>query len=175
MARIETKNISVAPAREQVVTNKFLQFGWSLLSSQDVHNESTRYETRGVNDDELWSVTTTTDYVKLVFQRDTELFPDIAKLRKLENDYWHQERVSQNYPSILPNKYILILSALFVIMGFYNMLDLGNVGPGILLIVIGAAIIAARHFLSYIPKKKKALAAYSKCCALEEEIKKLVP
>ena len=165
MARTESKTLSVAPAREQEAIQKHEMFGWTLLSSQEVLSKESHLKEEG---GDLWSVTTTTNYVKLVFQRDLDM-PQITEVKKLEEQYWKDYRIYQNYPSIIPGKVILIAGGLITAGGIVVMTQSGfldGIGP----LAIGLAIFCARHFLSYVPKKKKADAAIQSCLEIEKKI-----
>lgn len=82
MAR-ETKSITVAPSDEQDAIEIWQVFGWELLSSQEIFNKDTHKETRN---DGIYDVTTTTNYVKLVFSRETTM-PNYAQIVALEREY----------------------------------------------------------------------------------------
>ena len=165
MARTESKSVSVAPAMEQEAIQKHEMFGWTLLSSQEVLSKESHLKEKG---GDLWSVTTTTNYVKLVFQRDVEM-PLISEIKELEEQYWENYRIYQNYPSIIPGKFILIAGGLITVGGVVSIFEYGffkGIGP----LAIGLAIFCARHFLSYLPKKKKADAAIQRCLEIEKKI-----
>lgn len=58
-------------------------FGWRLKSSQEINSKESHLERRG---DELYSVTTKENYVKLLFERDTGM-KNYARLVQLEKQY----------------------------------------------------------------------------------------
>ncbi len=141
MARMESKSVSVAPAMEQEAIEKHELFGWTLLNSQEVLSKESHLKEEG---GDLWNVTTTTNYVKLVFQRNLEM-PQIAEIKKLEEKYWNNYEIYKNHPSILPGKFVLIAGGLMIgggIAGFSS-----GVGSGIACIALGLAIFAARQLL----------------------------
>ena len=80
---IETVSKKVSPDSEQSTINFMANFGWSLQSSQEINNTDSHLERRG---DEIYSVTTKENYVKLVFQRDTNM-PNYARISELESKY----------------------------------------------------------------------------------------
>ncbi len=87
MARTESKTMQVHPMEEQAAIETMQRFGWSLLSSQEVHVKDSHLENKlGLFGESLVSVTETTHYVKLVFSRDLDM-PNIDKLRELERQY----------------------------------------------------------------------------------------
>ncbi len=79
----ETKSISVHPDNEQSTIDLYQTFGWELQSSQEIFNKDSHLERDG---DNINSVTTTTNYVKLVFARNTEM-KNYRQLADLENRY----------------------------------------------------------------------------------------
>ena len=80
----ESKSISVIPGDESTMIAKHELFGWELVSSQEILNKESHLEDRS---GDLYSVITTENYVKLMFQRDTA-FPNLDKITLLENEYW---------------------------------------------------------------------------------------
>ena len=83
MARLEKKSITCKPYEENDTIHKFEKFGWTLESSQEVYNKDSHVEGRfGKN----YSVTETTNYVKLVFSRDKDM-PYYEEITKLETEY----------------------------------------------------------------------------------------
>ena len=79
----ETKSISVHPDDEQETIDLYQTFGWELQSSQEIFNRDSHLERSGNN---INSITTTTNYVKLVFARETTM-PNYSKLSALENQF----------------------------------------------------------------------------------------
>ena len=84
MGKMESKSVTAAPSEEQTIIEKHELFGWELKSSQEVLSRDSHLENRG---DDLYNVTTTQNYVKLVFQRDADS-PLAAKARTVEDEYW---------------------------------------------------------------------------------------
>lgn len=80
---IETKSITVHPNNENAQIELWSKFGWQLKSSQEIYSKDSHLERRG---DKIYNVTQTTNYVKLVFQRDTEM-KNYDELKKLESEY----------------------------------------------------------------------------------------
>lgn len=79
----ETKSISVHPNDEQSTIELYQCFGWELQSSQEIFDRDSHQERKN---DTLYSVTTTTNYVKLVFSRQTDI-KNYRKLVELENRF----------------------------------------------------------------------------------------
>ncbi len=81
----ESKTVKCLPADEQFFIDVNQRFKWELVSSQEIFAQDTRLESRYDGD---YSVTTTTNYIKLVFSRDTEKWDVnlINKLQKEEDD-----------------------------------------------------------------------------------------
>lgn len=81
---LETKTLKVANSAEESTISLMQQFGWSLLSSQDVNNTDSHLENRNGS---IYSVTTSGKYVKLVFNRDKDM-ANYSQIVKLENEYY---------------------------------------------------------------------------------------
>lgn len=79
----ETKSITVLPSDENETIDLWADFGWELQSSQEIFNKDSGLKRSG---DTIYSVTTTINYVKLVFQRDTSM-PNYEEIRKKEAEY----------------------------------------------------------------------------------------
>lgn len=98
---METKSLRVGPAVEQSMIDTMACFGWELKSSQEINVKESHEELRG---DTVYSVTTGENYVKLVFNRDTER-PHYARLKQLENTYFG---VLGSQPSPMNMKLVLL-------------------------------------------------------------------
>lgn len=81
MARMESKSVRVAPAAEQITIDRYQKFGWVLLGSQEVFNRDSHLEEGAPGT--INSVTETTHFVKLVFQRDMDM-PYYNKIKELD-------------------------------------------------------------------------------------------
>ncbi len=81
---IENKSISVAPSEEQGQIDLMACFGWELKSSQELNVKESHQERRG---DDIYSVTTQENYVKLVFSRDTKM-ENYTKITAYEKKYF---------------------------------------------------------------------------------------
>ena len=80
---IETIVRKVAPSEEQKTITTMTTFGWRVKSSQEINTVDSHLETRN---DTLYSVTTKENYVKLLFERDTNR-KNYAQLAQLERQY----------------------------------------------------------------------------------------
>ncbi len=80
---IETISKKIAPNQEQKTINLMTYFGWRVKSSQEIYSVDSHLETRN---DTLYNVTTKENYVKLLFERDTEM-KNYAQLVQLEKQY----------------------------------------------------------------------------------------
>lgn len=111
---IETMTRKVAPKDEQKTINTMANFGWQVKSSQEINTVDSHLETRN---DTLYSVTTKENYVKLLFQRNTEM-KNYAQLVQLERQYAAivnaQPKLGLNY--LLTKK---ILFALIPVIGLF--------------------------------------------------------
>ena len=80
---IETAVRKVSPSEEQQTINLMSYFAWRLTHTQEVNTSNSRLENRG---DDLYCVTEKENYVKLTFERDTNV-PNYNRLVKLETEY----------------------------------------------------------------------------------------
>ncbi len=78
---VESKSMKVGVENEQSTIELMEKFGWSLKSSQEINSKESHEEVRN---GELYSVTTSENYVKLVFSRNTEManYKQIVDLEK---------------------------------------------------------------------------------------------
>ncbi len=81
---MEIKTMDVDNSQEAEAIEFYLQFGWNLKSSQRVYNQDSHLERRG---DSIYSVTNTTNYTKLVFERDKN-GPHYEEIVALENEFY---------------------------------------------------------------------------------------
>lgn len=104
---IETIARKVAPNEEQKTINTMANFGWRLKSSQEINTVDSHLETRN---DTLYSVTTKENYVKLLFERDTQM-KNYAELAHLERQYAAllNSRPQLSLSSILNKKLLFLL------------------------------------------------------------------
>ena len=98
MARIESKSMSVLTKDENFFIKKAEQFGRELLSSQEINVKESHMEDRG---DDLYSVVTSQNYVKLAFKRDREM-KNYDKIVEIENEYCDQLALDLEPVSVLP-------------------------------------------------------------------------
>lgn len=150
MGRMESKSMTVAPSEEQTVIKKHEIFGWELKSSQEVLSKDSHLEERG---EDLYSVTTTQNYVKLVFQRDAE--SDIAvKAHTVEDEYWslYSLTKAKYFPtkSKLLNTIPLVLCVFMLVIGVIALFQRHyNFGERIIHFLISLAIAAVFFGVSY--------------------------
>ena len=78
----EFKTLNVAPGGENAAIEFWQHFGWELMGApQEIYNKDSHLEKDG---DNINSVTETTHYIKLSFQRDTAMnhYSELASLQK---------------------------------------------------------------------------------------------
>ncbi len=80
---IESISKKVSPKEEQEIIDRLTNFGWQLQSSQEINTTDSHLEQRW---GELYNVTTSENYVKLVFTRDTTM-QNYQKIKELETSY----------------------------------------------------------------------------------------
>jgi hypothetical protein len=84
----DIKTMTVPPEYETDAIQLWMTFGYDLLNNQEVLAKDTRLE-QGVLDsfaDTYTQVTETIHYIKLTFQRETNI-PHYAELKRLEQEY----------------------------------------------------------------------------------------
>ena len=106
---IETVTRKVDPKDEQQTINIMSLFCWNLASSQEINSAESHLERRN---DTIYSVTTRENYVKLVFQRNTNR-KNYSRIVELEKQYHH----ALNLMPILP-QWQMILS---IMLGFFTL------------------------------------------------------
>lgn len=132
MARFETRSITVGPQEEQATIEKFEKFGWDCQSSQTVDVKDSHLERK---DDDLYSITEHTNYVKLVFKRDRDMV-GYRQIVDCENRY---DALLRKEPhghrwniALVPGIAIVVLAILMIVTQSYRV--------GILFLVVGAAL-----------------------------------
>lgn len=80
---VEIKTMDVKNEDEQSTIEFWGKFAWSLKSSQRIFNQSSHLESRS---DGIYEVTNTTDYTKLVFERDKNM-SNYDRITELEQQY----------------------------------------------------------------------------------------
>ncbi|MBE7061987.1 MAG: hypothetical protein E7382_05570 [Clostridiales bacterium] len=138
----ESKSIQVSASEENETIELWEAFGWELKSSQEIFNQSNRLETRG---DDLYNVTTTTHYVKLVFNRNTEM-ENYARLVELERNF---NNVRVSYTEVddtgIPTKAKVLMGIGMVLFFqlFFDLLSCVACGTGKAIIPLGVSLIIA--------------------------------
>ena len=128
------------------------KFHWSLLSSQEIKTVDSHLEQRG---DTVYSVTSTENYVKLVFSRDLEL-PNLSKIKQLEDEYFSIKNPRVVLPPLVP----LGLFGGIVLLGLTFLYG------------IGILIYLAYYFIYYAPKKKEMEGPISSAIAQNDQRRK---
>ena len=174
MARLETKSLSVDPKKETSTITLYSKFGWTLVSSQEIFNRDSHIERRG---DDLVSVTETTNYVKLVFQRDKDM-PYYNEIAALDTKY-HQ--LLKTEPKEEGLGCLFALGVILIIVGAIAIFASAGDGTGI---VMSPLFLGLGMFLFCVRKAKynAAKAAYikehaeweKKCTAILDEVGKYV-
>ena len=83
--RWESKVLQISQSQEQKTIKKYERFGWELASSQTVDTKDSHLEDRW---DGLYSVTESTNYVKLTLRRNKNMphYDELVKLEKQLDD-----------------------------------------------------------------------------------------
>lgn len=114
MARIEKKTVTCIPSDENRIIDVYQAFGWMLDSSQEVYNKDSHIEGRR---DGNYSVTETTNYVKLVFARDKDM-PYYEKITQLEARFWSEE--NKRPAKLFKSKFLFIFCILAGAVGILS-------------------------------------------------------
>lgn len=83
----DIKTLKVSTAQEEATIRAYQTFGWSLVNNQEVYVKDSHLQ-RGVFDKKVYSVTETTHYVKLTFERDPNAVRNYRELCAYERDYY---------------------------------------------------------------------------------------
>lgn len=108
---IESVSKTVDPSRENEEISFMERFGWALKSSQEVNVKESHNERKG---DEIYSVTTQENYIKLVFQRDTSM-PNYSRIKELEQEYLN---MLNEKPVWEPPIFSLLHHLIFLVIAF---------------------------------------------------------
>jgi len=79
----ESTSVQVSPELENNIIEEFESFGWELKSSQTIDTKNTHLESKF---DALYSVTESTNYIKLVFRRNKNI-KNYEKIKNLEYSF----------------------------------------------------------------------------------------
>lgn len=84
----DIKTMTVAPEMENETISLWQDFGYNLKNSQEVYNETERFEQDGLDYllRRIRTVKDTVHYVKLIFERDHNI-PHYQELRDLEDQF----------------------------------------------------------------------------------------
>lgn len=176
MAKLETKSISVNPDAEQSTIELWDKFGWSLISSQEIFNRDSHLERDG---DRIVNVTETTNYVKLVFQRDKDM-PYYNEVTDLERNF---HALVKQEPKEVGLGCLFALGIVLIIVGAIAFLATAGTGEGtgiimsLLFLGLGIFLVCVRK-----AKYKAAKAVFikehaeweQKCHSILDEVSKYV-
>lgn len=151
----ETKSLTVPPDAENDQISLWQTFGWELFSTQEVLSKDSHLE-EGFFGNSINSVTETTHYIKLTFQRDPANVPHYAELKRLETEF-----NSVPSPGDPPTKF----SILHIIIGLF----LCTI-PGVFMIIKNIASSSAmpkwqREYDQFIARRNE---IYQQALALSE-------
>lgn len=103
----QTKSMQVPVEAESSKIEVWRCFGWELFSTQEVRDTDSHLENRGGT---IYSVTNTTHYIKLTFQRDDRM-PGINELNAAQRKY---ENAVAAYTPLKPFSFALFVIGLVV-------------------------------------------------------------
>jgi hypothetical protein len=187
---IETKKIVCSPGEENRLINHYTQFGWTLAHRDEVYSQSQHITgansySLALTDDfavghtNVTSYTTTTNYVNLLFQRDS-LLPHYSELKQLDQDceaLFNELDQTQNSASSRAQRsysegsrgYSISASVCFfigmalLITSCASLANSSNIGGGIFTVTVALLLQVAGVvlFIFSIKNKKGAAASYS--------------
>ncbi|MDR0475531.1 MAG: hypothetical protein LBH43_17895 [Treponema sp.] len=131
----ETKFIEVGPRDVNSTIEAWASFGWELLGAPQEINYSTTHRTQETDDHYASEYTTTTNYVKITFQRDSGI-PNYSQLAELQRQY--DSIPEPNYPTPRFGYPFFRLFGFIPVSGWTILIALGLflfIAPGILIII----------------------------------------
>ena len=144
----ETRKVQVHPRDEQAQTEIWQDFGWTLVSSQEINSKESHLERRG---NDIITVTTKENYVNLLFKRDTNM-PNYSEITQLEAQF---DAVPGN---TIPNhgklKTFLVILALIAIIVGVILFSKNVILGGIICTVLAGGAITGIVFKIKSEKKK---------------------
>lgn len=141
----EIKTLKVSAARETATIRTYQCFGWELLSNQEIYSKDSHLEKWG---NTTYSVTETTHYVKLTFERTPEKLVNYQRIVQLENEY-HALPAPPKKPFVFKWWGYLFIAP-FALIFFAIGMGLGAVIPNL----IAIAICAATYYIQRTGKAK---------------------
>ena len=158
----ETKKIVCKPQEEQEKTELMQNFGWTLLSSQEINQSDTHLERRdkwgNVNkkgEGDLYSVTTTVNYINLLFARETTM-KNYAKLAALEKEWTEKTNITESPQPAKPGYGIGTAILILIAGGILCAIFSWGIYALILAIILAAVIIALK-----VKNHKEAMSDYN--------------
>jgi hypothetical protein len=153
----ETRFIEVGPDEVNKIIDVWATFGWELLGAPQEINYSTTHRTQETDDHYSSEYTTTTNYVKITFQRDKEI-KNYSQLASFQSDY---EAVPR--PGVPPSRF-----GIFKLFGIPIWIIVSIIG--LLLYVVPGVLIIIWRCVSYSKKNKQWDAEYDNMIKKREEI-----
>ena len=161
----EFKTLNVSTEKEERTIHAFQTFGWTLKNNQEIYVKDSHTEAWG---NQRFSVTETTHYVKLSFERDGSKLRYYQQLRELENMFWsvpEPKKPNGNWKKVYIAEY-----AIFGAFAFIFLILPGSVlNMGAFVCAAVAAPFAYLHY-RFNQKMKAWQAAYKKCWKKREQI-----
>jgi len=109
----ESTSVKVSPIEEEETIQTYEMFGWELVSSQTVDNTDSHLENHMGT---LYSVTQSTNYVKLVFKRDKNK-PNYNRIVELEQEY---DFSNPPDPPVQPGLVLPGIGLFLLVLGLYS-------------------------------------------------------
>ena len=153
----EFKTLNVSTKDEERTIRAFQSFGWTLKNNQEIYVKDSHSEVWG---NQRYSVTETTHYVKLSFERDGSKLRNYQQLRQLENAFY---AISE--PKVRPENRVLFICMYFL---FGLLVLIGLTEHIFSLVLIGGLFVA---LFAYLHKRHiSKMNAYNKCWRKREQI-----
>lgn len=161
----EFKTLNVTTENEERTIRAFQSFGWTLKNNQEIYVKDSHTETWG---NQRYSITETTHYVKLSFERDGSKLKYYQQIRQLEDMFWSVQEPKK--PDEKKRKLFIIMWMLFGFFAFFMFIipTSATKASGCVFAII-CALFAYLHY-RYNQNYKAWQDAYRKCWNKREKI-----
>ncbi len=153
---LEGKVAKVSPEFEQFTIDANQKFGWEVVGAQEVFSQVSRQEARS---DGVYSVVQSTNFVRLLFKRDTKM-PHYKEIKALEEEfdsipYPKKKKLSAGWAFL--NVMLFLSAVIFIAVGIVvgNQRNTGDVGTPLLIIGVCSAVLWIISLAICSHKKKK--------------------
>lgn len=158
----EFKTLNVTTENEERTIRVFQSFGWTLKNNQEIYVKDSHSEVWG---NQRYSVTETTHYVKLSFERDGSKLKYYQQLCQLEKAFYAIPE-----PKKPQKKWKNFFVAMYVIYGLLALILLLTPAKEVALFLLALSALFVYLHYRYNQKMKAWQDAYNKCWRKREQI-----